>query len=282
MIEYISFGSGSCGNCSYLSNGKDAVLIDAGVGIRRLKKNIRAYGIKTNLLRAILITHDHADHIKAAAQVAAEYNIGVYATRKIHDGMRHNNHTMRKVDADRQRDVEADVPFNIGSLNITAFPLPHDSTENMGYSIATDDGVFTIMTDVGAPTDNVRKYIGMSNYLVIEANYDEQMLQMGPYPAYLKQRIVSGMGHLSNKQAAEVLADSFHDGLRAVWLCHLSEENNHPELARKTVEMVLQDRQLMKSDFMLEVLRRGLPTGPWTFKGGDYVKETDMAEGSTL
>ena len=275
-MTYISFGSGSCGNCSYLSNGKDAVLIDAGVSIRRLKRDFRAYGIKTNLLRAILITHDHADHIKAAAQVAAEYNLDVYTTEKIHEGMCHNNHTMRKVDVNKRRNIESGIPFSVGSLAITAFELPHDATENMGYSIECPEGIFTVMTDVGSVTENVKKYISKSNFLVLEANYDEQMLAMGSYPIYLKQRITSGTGHLSNSQAAQALAESFHDNIRAVWLCHLSEENNHPELARKTVELVLQNKlqeENIHKRFLLEVLRRGTPSGPWTFDGKE-IKET--------
>lgn len=272
MLQFISFGSGSCGNCSYLTNGRDAVLIDAGVGIRRLKRFLREYGLKTNIIRGLLITHDHADHIKAAGYVSSEYNLRVYSTARIHEGMRHNYHAMRKVEPERNVDVEKDVPFELGSLKVTAFDLPHDSTENVGYCIESDGEVFTMMTDVGAPTENVCKYIERSHYLVIETNYDAEMLQSGPYPLFLKKRIVSGTGHLSNAQTAQVLADHFHEGLKNVWLCHLSEENNHPELARKTVEYTLRQYGIIAGkDFQLEVLRRGVPTGPW-WLGKDYIE----------
>lgn len=265
MLQFISFGSGSCGNCYYVSNGVDAVLVDAGVGIRRLKRGIATYGVRTSLIRGLLITHDHADHIKAAGHVSSEYNLKVYTTEKIHGGMRHNYHAMRKVDVERAMAVEKDVAFEMGSLRITAFDIPHDSAENVGYCIESGNEVFTIMTDVGAPTENVRKYIGRSNYLVLEANYDAEMLKNGPYSDYLKQRIMSGTGHLCNTQTAEVLAECFHEGLRNVWLCHLSEENNHPELARKTIEFKLRQYGIIVGkDVQLEVLRRQTPTGPWT------------------
>ena len=267
MLQFISFGSGSSGNCSYLSNGQDAVLIDAGIGIRRLKRYIREFGLKTTILRGLLITHDHADHIKAAAQVAHDYNLPVYTTADIHEGMRRNYHTVRKVEKEREVDIEKNIPFELGTtLQITAFHLPHDSTENVGFSFQSGDDVFTLMTDVGFPTENVASYIAKSNYLVLEANYDAEMLQNGPYPQVLKDRIRSGCGHLSNEQMAQVLADNFHEQLKCVWLCHLSEENNHPELARKTVEMKLRQYGIIAGkDFELEVLRRNVATGPWTF-----------------
>ncbi len=273
MLQFISFGSGSCGNCSCLSNGSDAVLIDAGVGIRRLKRNLRDYGVRTSLLRGILITHDHADHIKAAAQVAQEYNLRVYATERVHGGMLHNYRAKRKLPPERRAVVEPDVAVRIGSLSVTPFELPHDATENVGYCVRSGGDTFTVMTDVGYPSDNVARYVAASNYLVIEANYDADMLASGPYPPLLKQRIASGTGHLCNDQTAAVLAGNWHAGLRHVWLCHLSEENNHPELARKTVERrLLACGAPLGAGVELDVLRRGAPTGPWQLGGEGGVK----------
>lgn len=264
MLQFISFGSGSCGNCSYLTNGRDAVLIDAGVGIRQLKRYFREYNVRTSLLRGILITHDHADHVKAAGYVSSEFRLKVFATEKVHEGMLRNYHTTRKVDAEWRVNFEKDETFRLGSLSITPFCLPHDSAENVGFCIESDGEVFTLMTDVGCVTDVVKQQIGRSNYLVLEADYDEEMLEKGPYPIYLQNRIRSGTGHLSNAQCAEALAENFHEHLRNVWLCHLSEENNHPELARKTVEYKLRQYGIIAGkDFQLEVLRRGVPTGPW-------------------
>lgn len=267
MLQFVCFGSGSSGNCSYVSNGTDAVLIDAGIGIRRLKRYIREYGLNTSILRGVLITHDHADHIKAAGYVSNDLNLKVFTTAEIHEGMRHNYHAMRKVEMSCDVNIEKGVPFELGTtLTVTAFPLPHDATENVGYCIETTDGdTFCVMTDIGTPTDEVNTYIGKANYLMIEADFDAEMLRNGPYPQYLKKRITCGTGHLSNDQTAQVLADNFHEGLRHVWLCHLSEQNNHPELARKTVEQKLRQYGIIAGvDFELDVLKRYMVSGPWT------------------
>ena len=264
MLTFLSFGSGSCGNCYYLGNDEGAILIDAGVGIRRMKRNMKEYGLSFADIQGIIVTHDHADHIKAAGQISKEYNIPVYATELVHKGISTNYHASKPVDADKVRIIEEGTEFMLGGFGITPFALPHDSLENMGYCIRRDGITFTIMTDVGMPTEAVRENIARSNYLVLESNYDVEMLRGGKYPRILQDRIMSGTGHLSNRQAAEVLAECIHPGLKEVWLCHLSEENNHPELARKTIEMHLRSFGIIAGkDFQLEVLRRQIPTGPW-------------------
>lgn len=265
MLTFISFGSGSCGNCYYLGTASDAILIDAGISIRRLKKNMMEYGIKKGNIRAMLITHDHSDHIKAAGLLSDEYGLPVYTTSLIHEGMNRNIMMNRKVASDRQVCIEKDTTFQIADFEITAFYIPHDSAENVGYSIKCGETRFTIMTDVGAVTPNISKYIGLSNYIVLEANYDLDMLRTGRYPETLKDRITSGTGHLSNMQTAQALVENIHPALRHVWLCHLSEENNHPELARKTVETHLRSFGIIAgTDFQLDVLRRKTPTGPFS------------------
>lgn len=264
-MTFISLGSGSCGNCYYLGTESDAILIDCGIGIRRLKKSFHEYGIKISRVRAILVTHDHSDHIKTVGLLSREHSIPVYTTEAIHHGMKRNYAISMKVDDAHQCIIEKDTPFCIGEFEITAFQLPHDATDNMGYFIKVEGFTFTLMTDVGSVTDNVRNYIGLSNYLVIEANYDEDMLRVGRYPEILKDRICSGTGHLSNAQSAKALIDNLSPDLRHVWLCHLSEENNHPELARKTFDAALRQFGIIPDvDFTIDVLRRKMPTGPFT------------------
>ncbi|MBO5025149.1 MAG: MBL fold metallo-hydrolase [Bacteroidaceae bacterium] len=264
MLQFISFGSGSCGNCYCLSDGNSSILVDAGVSPRRLKRYFRDYGINQSTIRALIITHDHADHIKAAGKISSELKIPVYATELVHEGITRNFHVRNKIESEYVQTIEKDKTFEIGLFKITPFEIPHDSMQNVGYSIEHEGEIFTIMTDVGAPTDNVKHYISISNHIVIEANYDVEMLVNGKYPLHLKQRIMSGTGHLSNRQTAEALAENFHAGLQNVWLCHLSEENNHPELARKTIEQYLRSYGIIAdADFTLEVLRRKIPTGPF-------------------
>lgn len=267
MLTLLSFGSGSCGNCYYLKGESDALLIDAGVGIRRLKRNMSEYGVKLNTVKGLLITHDHADHVKNAGIISKEYNLDVYATEKVHDGINRSFMIKQKVDNNHKMVIEDKKSFQLGSFTITPFVLPHDSSENVGYSIAYEDMTFCIMTDVGVITDNVNQYISCANHLVIEANYDPEMLRVGRYPEILKSRIKSGNGHLSNIQTANALSANFHEKLRNVWLCHLSEENNHPELAKKTIETHLRSFGIIAGkDFNLEVLRRKMPTGPFELK----------------
>ena len=263
-LTFFSLGSGSCGNCYYLATESDAIVIDCGVSIRRFKKNMQEYGMKIGKVKGIIITHDHADHIKAAGKLSKEYNLPVFATPLIHEGMDKNWQNSVKIPAENRHNINKEEPFEIGSFRITAFSLPHDASEHVGYYIEVGEYRFCVMTDVGDVTEKVNEYILKSTHLILESNYDEEMLRQGRYPEMLKERIVSGHGHLSNKKAASALAENFHEHLKNVWLCHLSEENNHPELARKTIETVLRSYGIIAGvDFTLDVLRRKIPTGPF-------------------
>jgi len=210
----------------------------------------------------VLITHDHADHIKSVGSISHEYHLPVYATEKVHDGINRNYCVQRKLKSDMKRYVTPGCPMELGSFRVTPFQVPHDASENVGYQVEADGVIFSIITDVGAITDEIRPFISRADYLVIEANHDVEMLLHGPYPDYLKSRIQSNSGHLSNHDCAVAIAENMKEGLRHVWLCHLSEENNHPELARKTVETVLRQYGIVTGkDFQLEVLKRNTPTG---------------------
>lgn len=264
-MKFISLGSGSSGNCYYIANDSEAILVDAGVGIRRIKRHMKEYGISSSNIKGVLLTHDHADHVKAAGHISNEFGLPIYATKLVHNGLQHNHHSQKKIATEKAIVIDKEVEFTLAGFHITAFVIPHDASENVGYIIRHGNNSFTIMTDVGAPTDTVKHYIMQSNHLVIEANYDEEMLRhVGKYPKELQDRITSGTGHLSNIQTAKALVDSFHPDLHNVFLCHLSEENNHPELARKTIECHLRSFGIIAGkDFQLEVLRRTLPTGPF-------------------
>ena len=262
MLRFISFGSGSSGNCYLLYTDNDALIIDAGVGIRTLKKHFRDYGLSLSKVRHVLITHDHADHIKCVGSMSHELQVPIYATRIVHAGIDRNYCVARKVDASLRRYVEPGVTLQMGQFSVTPFQVPHDSSDNVGYFIEADDTTFCLMTDVGHVTDEMAAFIGRSHHLVIEANHDREMLQQGTYPQFLKDRICNGTGHLNNELCGEAIAKNMGPELRHVWLCHLSEENNHPELARKTVETVLRSFGIVAGkDFALEVLKRTQPTG---------------------
>lgn len=261
MLKFISIGSGSSGNCYYLQTAGDALLIDAGVGIRTLKKHLHNNGIRLESVNHILITHDHADHVKSVGVISSEYKIPVYAISEVHDGIGRNYCVPRKIPADNVRVIRKDERIRLGDFLVTPFAVPHDSSGNVGYRIQVDDITFCLMTDVGHVTEDMQQYIAEANYLVIEANYDVEMLKNGPYPQHLKVRIDGPTGHLSNIACGEAIANYATTQLRHVWLCHLSEENNHPVLALKTVEQTLRGYGIIAGkDFQVEDLKRKSPS----------------------
>ena len=261
---FLSFGSGSCGNCYYLGTPDSAILIDAGVGIRKLGKAFNDYGINREHIKAILLTHDHADHVKTAAKLSKQLNVPVYAIEAVHAGFLANKYIPGKIDEAHRQIIELGTPLQIADFCITAFPVPHDSTANVGYTITTGDTVFSLMTDVGEVTPEVSQALQHSTHVVLEANYDPELLRTGHYPFILQERIRNGRGHLSNHQCAQALIQNYHPALRHVWLCHLSGDNNRPDLAHETVSTLLSASNIpVGTDLQLDVLQRSKTTGPF-------------------
>lgn len=261
MLKFISLGSGSSGNCYYLSTETTAILIDVGLGMRTLKRHFQTFGLSFSRISAVLVTHDHADHIKSVGKLAAEYNLPIYSTVKVHEGIARNYCVSPQLKAENKYFLEKEKTLNIGDLHITPFEVPHDSNDCVGYCIEADGIRFSLITDIGHVTERVKEEVSKANYLVLESNHDSEMLMAGTYPAHLKGRISGPEGHLSNREAGELLANSSSPALRHVWLCHLSEENNHPELARKTVDAILRSYGIVPGvDFAFDVLRRKVPS----------------------
>ncbi len=257
-ISFFSLSSGSCGNCYYLGNAHYGILIDAGLGPRVIRKRLAEYGIELSAIMAILITHDHYDHIKSAGYLGEKMHIPVYATREVHRGIANCPMISNNLNGSAKY-IEKGKPFQIEELRITAFDVPHDSNDNAGYFFEFDGQKMTLATDVGTITEEVASYIGKANHLVIESNYDEEMLQNGRYPLYLKRRITSGTGHLSNRQTAEFIANNFTPELRNIWLCHLSGDNNNPELAFNTMKEHLAQKGIEVGNHVaLHVLERNV------------------------
>lgn len=259
--KFFSLGSGSSGNCYYLGTGEYGILIDAGIGIRTIRKTLKEYGVSMEKISAVLITHDHADHIKTVGCLGDKCNIPVYATQTVHDGISRSRYVEANLQTTR-RIIEKRKTFSIKELNITAFEVPHDSIDNVGYYIEFNGQSFVLVTDIGRITDEIRHYASKANHLVIEANYDFEMLSNGRYPYHLKQRIANGSGHLSNQLSAEFIASIYTENLKNVWLCHLSQDNNHPELAYKTIEaQLLANGGQVGKNIKLEVLSRYKASG---------------------
>ena len=267
MLKFISFGSGSSGNSYLLLADDDALVIDSGVGVRSLKKYYHDFGIKLSDIHSIIITHDHADHVKSVGAMSNEWDIPVYATEAVHEGIRRNYCVRKKIGASNVRYIKKDDTYQIGSFKVTPFDVPHDSNDNVGYRIERNGVVFCLMTDVGHVTDKIKENVSLADYLVIEANHDEAMLAGGPYPQHLKVRVAGDRGHMSNRVCAETIAACASDRLKHVWLCHLSEENNHPVLLAKTMENVLGNcGEKVGRNFKLDILKRKTPTGFFTLE----------------
>lgn len=264
-LKFISLASGSSGNCYYLGTSEYGILIDAGIGIRTIRKVLKECDIDMVKIIAVLITHDHADHIKTVGCLGEKLNIPVYATQDVHHGIEKSRYVEETLYNSR-RIIEKETPFVIRDFQITAFEVPHDSSDNVGYHIVYNQHRFTFATDVGHITETVSKYMCMANHLIIEANYDEEMLRFGSYPAFLKERVSSPTGHLSNREAAEFLATHYTPDLKDIWLCHLSKDNNHPELAYKTIDIRLfREGIRVGKDVNLTALKRTTPSDIFEF-----------------
>ena len=265
-LSFLSLASGSSGNCYYLGTPEYGILIDAGIGIRTIKKVLKDRSIDFSKIIGVLVTHDHADHIKTVGYIGEKLYIPIYATELVHKGIERSRYVEETLVASRKI-IEKEVPFYIRDFKITAFPVPHDSSENVGYHIEYGDHKFTIATDVGHITETVGKYVCMANHLILEANYDEEMLRYGSYPPFLKERVASPTGHLSNQEAAEFLATHYTPSLKNIWLCHLSRDNNHPELAYKTVDIRLFEEGIrVGKDVTLVPLKRTTPSEVYEFE----------------
>ncbi len=239
MLNFISFGSGSNGNCYYLFNNTETLMIDAGVGIRILKKRFFESGLSFSGIHNVIITHDHADHVKCVGCLSKASNIKFYATQKVHKGIEQNFGVKKKIPDEAKKFVTKNEPFDIGGFHITAFEVPHDSIDNVGYLIEYRDFTLCIITDAGHVTDEMKDMISKADYLIIEANHDSGMLLSGLYPESLKSRISGTNGHLSNIDCAKAISENMTSKLKHIWLCHLSGENNSPETALNEITTYL-------------------------------------------
>jgi phosphoribosyl 1,2-cyclic phosphodiesterase len=225
MSLYIaSLNSGSNGNCYYIGNGKDAVLIDAGISCRETEKRMARLGLLMKNVRAVFITHEHIDHIKGVDVLAKKYNIPVYITDKTLSGCR------LSLPKDLVKSFSADVPVMINKLYVTPFAKVHDAAEPHSFVVEGNGVSVGVFTDLGIACENLVYHFGRCHAAFLEANYDSNMLEYGRYPMHLKSRIRGGKGHLSNEQALKLFRFHRSEKLSHLLLAHLSNENNNPDL----------------------------------------------------
>lgn len=238
-LDFISFGSGSSGNCSYIGAGKGGILIDAGVKDTYVEETLRQHGISMRDVGGILLTHDHSDHVRYVyTLLRANKHMRLFCTNRVLTGIL-RRHSISKRIKEYHTPIFKEIPFRIFDFEITAFEVPHDGSDNMGFSVEFDGRHFVLATDLGAVTERARHYMSQANYLMIEANYDLQMLRTGRYPEYLKARIQTASGHLDNTDTAAFLKEIVNPALEYIFLCHLSQDNNTPEKALAAVHSAL-------------------------------------------
>ncbi len=222
-----SLNSGSNGNCYYVGNATEAVLVDAGISCKEIEKRMKRLGLLIENVKAVFISHEHSDHIKGLPVLIKKYHLPVYITPLTmrRGGLTFEDHLLKV--------FKSHEPVIIGGLSITAFPKSHDACDPYSFVVSGNNICVGVFTDIGAPCQHLINYFKQCHAAFLEANYDTDMLNNGGYPVFLKNRIRGGMGHLSNQQALELFINNRPECMSHLLLSHLSKNNNSPELVQK-------------------------------------------------
>jgi phosphoribosyl 1,2-cyclic phosphodiesterase len=230
-LQFTSLNSGSNGNCYYVGNDIEAVLIDAGLSCKETERRMARLGLSMKIVKAIFISHEHIDHVRGLAGLADKYNMPIYVTQPTSKACYHlKQHHIHH--------FEAHEPVNIGSLSITAFPKFHDAVDPYSFVVTSKEKTIGIFTDIGRPCKNLIRYFKQCHAAFLEANYDTNMLANGRYPAFLQQRIRGGEGHLSNTEALDIFVQHKPVFMSHLLLAHLSKDNNDVALVQSMFEAV--------------------------------------------
>lgn len=260
-MRLCSIASGSSGNCIYVGSDATHLLVDVGISGKKAESGLNYLGLSGRDIDGILVTHEHADHISGLGVMARKYGIPIYATKGTIDAIRQNGN-VGEIDEELFHEVRADEKLAIKDLTVNPMQISHDAAQPVAYRVSYGRKRVAICTDLGHFTDYTVDCLRGMDALLLEANHDVNMLQVGSYPYYLKQRILGDKGHLSNENSGRLLSRVLHDGIQAILLGHLSKENNLPELAYEAVrmEITLGDNPYNANDFPMQVAKRSEPT----------------------
>ena len=243
-VSVSMLASGSRGNCALVSSNCTKILVDAGISCRETFKRMKSLGEDPHTLSAILITHEHSDHIYGLATLARKLRIPIFMTGATHQAwaraMRDENGVRPQLD--RFERFESGHSFQVGDIAVKPFTIPHDAADPVGFTFRTEGIKVGIATDLGYLPVSVRDHLRGCDVLVMESNHDLEMLRVGPYPWSVKQRVMSRVGHLSNVALADFFTNDYDNHATFVVLAHLSDQNNHPEIARRGAERALAAR----------------------------------------
>ena len=249
MIAYTLF-SGSTGNCIYVKNGRDEILVDAGKSAGAIEKSLTALGTTLKNIDAIFVTHEHSDHTSGLEIISKKYHIPIHISAPSYPKVAYQGSFVSQC----AKEHESHYEVGVGSLTVSSFEIPHDSAQNLGFVIKSEDDILGIATDIGHVTDEIKERLCGCKTAIIESNHDKFMLVAGKYPEFLKHRILSERGHLANEDSAELCLHLAKNGTSSITLAHLSRENNSPMIAHQVTRA-----HLDKHDFSEVALNVAMP-----------------------
>jgi phosphoribosyl 1,2-cyclic phosphodiesterase len=257
-LNFCSLSSGSSGNCYYLGNEFHGILIDAGISATSIRRFLKNMDISMQTIMGVLITHNHIDHIRGLELLTRKNSLPAFTTHNIWKSILTPH---RNISRDSVREIPVKQKFHLAEFDIEAFPVCHDAPETIGFHICAGGKKITIATDLGHICQTAAPYIKAANFLVIESNYDEQMLVNGNYPHFLKARIRSDHGHLGNHQTSAFLAENISDNLSIICLAHLSKNNNTPATVLQTLQRTFSEKGIiLNGQQRISILNRNTPT----------------------
>lgn len=257
MLKFCSLYSGSTGNSLFIENNDTKILVDAGVSGKKIVDALDTINVSPKEIDAILVTHEHSDHIQSVGTLSKKYDIPVYANKKTWSKM---DNDFKKIDNKNIFIFNSSQDFVIGNLTIHPFKTPHDAIESCGFNINDGDTKISIATDLGHTTEEIEASLLGSKFILLEANYEPEVLRICSYPSILKQRIAGPNGHLSNNMAGQTISHLIESGLSKAMLGHLSKESNFPEMAYETVLTELENKKFRRGTIDLSVASRFEPS----------------------
>lgn len=257
MLKCCSLYSGSTGNSFFVQTEDTKILIDAGVSCKKIEQALGSIDVSPKDIDAVLITHEHIDHTKSIAMLSKKYGTPIYANSETWNALLKTNDKLSNADI---HIFDNNSNFQLNDLKIHPFSTPHDASNPCGFNIFKDKKKISIATDLGHISDDIIKNLENSSLLMLESNYDSNVLKYSSYPYSLKQRIAGPKGHLENCITGQTIAHLINSGLENALLIHLSKENNFPELAYETVTQELQKQNFSENSISLNVAPRDLPS----------------------
>lgn len=257
MFNFRSLYSGSSGNCLLVETSNTKILIDAGESAKKIVSALSLSNTNPSEIDAILVTHEHSDHVKGLGTFSKKYDIPVYANSKTWDAMPEQS---IKISENNIKKFTIEENFEIGDLKVHPFKIPHDAANPCGFNLSCNNDKISVATDIGHMTSNIIHKLENSSFILLESNYDPEILMCSSYPYLLKKRITGPNGHLPNNEAGKTISYLMNSGLKQVMLGHLSKENNFPELAYKTVVDELIENNIDFNKIKINVANRYEPS----------------------